>query len=340
MLKAWIDAAVIREMDSVIELSGRGYRDRSEFIEEALRDRVEEERHSAQGTQHGAAAEPAVDRHDAGPIETRSPHYSAISKAGLITGEWVDSVHPSATLDAVSGPPTNFGLHNRDLPTLFALDALGRLVAERGEPVTWEDFTTKLSPAAWEVGRQLRDFDQRRKPELRVAPGFPTNEAKRDAAERRFLAHAAGAIKPSGVRGPFFVFGMAGVAGNGSPRIAPSKDAVALVKALVEAGIDEGPPFPNQAWGVFRDYLQSSAPAELSMWLKVLSHLADGPDRSALVSRCDWWSGSAADTNTMGYVARGREWGLVEPQLSDNTYRLTQLGREQIETETGLGAPA
>ena len=33
-----------------------------------------------------------------------------------------------------------------------------------------------------------------------------------------------------------------------------------------------------------------------------------------------------AETNCTGYVSRSREWGLVEPELVDGRYRLTQLG--------------
>jgi hypothetical protein len=32
-----------------------------------------------------------------------------------------------------------------------------------------------------------------------------------------------------------------------------------------------------------------------------------------------------------GYVARGREWGLIEPKQVDGRYWLTDFGRQQLE---------
>ena len=38
------------------------------------------------------------------------------------------------------------------------------------------------------------------------------------------------------------------------------------------------------------------------------------------------WTASVAATNTQGYVARAREWGLVESKQVAGTYRLTEFG--------------
>ena len=67
--------------------------------------------------------------------------------------------------------------------------------------------------------------------------------------------------------------------------------------------------------------------------------IADEPDRAKLIERCDWWSGNQADTNSMGYMARGREWGLVELALRDGRYQLTDRGHVELQTKR-QGAPS
>jgi hypothetical protein len=42
------------------------------------------------------------------------------------------------------------------------------------------------------------------------------------------------------------------------------------------------------------------------------------------------WSKSVASTNAQGYVARGREWGLIESRQVQGRYALTPFGEEQL----------
>jgi hypothetical protein len=237
-------------------------------------------------------------------------------------------------LPTAEGPAFNFGLHNRDLPTLWAFDWLCRLVLRLGEPIAWAEFEAEILPRAWAMGRVLRQRDLSGDHPIKLVAGFPTNLKKREATERRFMAHFVTALSGSGPTGPLFVFRMIGSEKTRDElRLAPSLSGLEVFKALIGADLSTFTPFPQEAWLVFASHLRGRAPEELQGWLRVMGLVAEQPTRDELVKRCDWWSGSAADTNTMSYVARGREWGLVEPKLDSGRYRLTAFGQEIVQGE-------
>lgn len=320
LLKTWQEADLVRRMDAAISASHGAYADRTEFIAEALRDRIEAEEERL-GIAPGGR--PAV----------RGAGDATLPEIDLtIIADWVDGDPP--TLSRAEGPETNFGLHNRDFPTLWAADWLGRLTTRAGSPISWRDFVAAITPRAWQYGRVLAERDLDRPPGVKLAAGFPTNIKKREGAESRFRAHAVGVPSERGHQGPMFVFGLVGLVGEDEDAAtALTTDGVALLTRLAEVGIAQGPPFGPAAWKVFGSYLETHAAAELATWRMVLERLADGPDRATLVRRCDWWTGSTADTNAMSYVARAREWGLVEPRLRDGRYALTELGRSTVRAE-------
>lgn len=304
LVKTWLPVDLVRQMDVAIVRSGGGYLDRAEFIAEAVRDRLGEE--EAAATE--ATATPA-DAPSAPAVEDTS---------GSSFSDWLDA---APTLPAAEGPNENFGLHNRDLPTLWALDWLGRLAARQGAPISWSDFIAELLPRAWEMGRALAGVDGA------GTSGFPTNLKRKEATEQRFAAHAVGQVSARGNSGPLFVFRLVGLEGG---RAAPAPGAVELMRSLNDAGFAIGRPFPGSAWDAFAAHLRMQSPQELDAWLYVLGLVGDEPTRPELVERCTRWNGSTAGTNAMSYVARGREWGLVEPALIDGRYLLTERGRAAL----------
>jgi Arc/MetJ-type ribon-helix-helix transcriptional regulator len=322
LLKTWQEAELVRGMDAVILAAGGAYADRSEFIAEALRDRIEaeEERVLLRKTPH---ATPSLTTAESEPS-------SAVEGEAVIFADWAGADPPN--LPRAAGPDVNFGLHNRDYPTLWAADWLGRLTVRAEGPISWRRFLNEISPRAWEQGRVLAAIDLDRPPGNKLAAGFPTNLKKRESAESRFRSHVVGVASERGNQGPLFVFGLVGLDGADDDALtALSPDGLALIERLAAAGIADGPPFAPNAWIAFAAHLESHAAKELETWLKVLAIVAEEPDRTTLIERCDWWSGTTADTNAMSYVARGREWGLVEPRLINGRYRLTDLGRHQLE---------
>ncbi len=314
-------------MDALILASSGAYADRSEFVAEAIVDRLAEEAH---GNGHRPAlVEPMTVK--AAP----TPSYTIpIDEEAASFGDWLSdwsAINGKTVLPAAEGPSANFGLHNRDLPTLWTLDWLGRLVERSGEPILWRQFETEIIPRAWAMGRQLQRCDIETGAVIKSAAGFPTNTRKREASERRFFEHAAGAIAAHN-RGPLFVFRAIGVqpVDDDQHLVAPTEAGVALLTDLIATGLTTLPPFPTKAWATFSAHLQEWAPEEIALWRRVLGIIAEEPDREALVRRCDWWTGSTADTNVASYIARGREWGLVEPKLVTGRYQLTELGQSEV----------
>lgn len=335
LLKTWQDVDLVRRMDKIIISSRGAYADRSEFLAEALRDRIEAEE---QGLTNEVGNDDRLTSLAAGPgalteIGTDGGAASDGLSFDVAFGDWLDGEPP--TLPLTPGPSTNFGLHNRDWPTLLAADWLGRLTSESGEPLDWPHFTGAVIDWAWEYAARLQREDLDRPRGAKVAAGFPTNRKKPEATEMRFREHFLGTFGKHGNQGPLFIFGLIGIDGE---RVALSKPGFDLLQALCVAGVSAGPPFPVAAWRVFAAHLREHAPQELDYWLRVLAIVEEGPDRETLVHRCDWWKGAAADTNSMSLIARGREWGLVELTLNGGRYQLTKPGAATLNAEQEQGA--
>lgn len=325
LVKLYLPVEIVRRMDAAILRSAGAYFDRAEFVTEALVDRLAEEGHGAveqlplpqeRTTQLAAVPELAEFAPD-------------MPEVGMF-GDWLSS-GSVPTLPTSPGPKANFGLHNRDYPTIWACDLLGRLTAEAGAPIAWDTFSQQLLQMSWSVGRRLAAADAETGRPVKAGVGFPTNAAKKDAAERRFLAHSFGLPSARGNPGPVFVFKWVGIEQtDGQPRVALSEPGLALVRALAKTG-DSGPPFGDAAWHAFAEHLAEHARPELRTWLSVLELLRERPNRNELVERCAWWKGNEAATNAMSYISRGREWGLVEPRLDpDNRYALTERGTREL----------
>jgi hypothetical protein len=329
LVKLFLPVETVRRMDAAILRSGGAYFDRAEFVNEALIDRLAEEGHGAVDHVPLPQTRPALLAAVPEPTVEFSPD---VSETVGMFGDWLSKA-PVPTLPEAASPETNFGLHNRDYPTIWACDLLGRLTLEAGAPITWEMFSQQLLQKSWGVGRRLAAEDAESGRALKVGVGFPTNTAKREAAERRFLAHSFGLPTARGNPGPVFVFKWVGIEhAESEPRVALTDAGIAVLRALAETG-DSGPPFGEAAWRIFVDHLSEHAPSELKAWLSVLELLREQPNRTELVERCSaWWQGNEAATNAMSYVSRAREWGLVEPKLSpDNRYALTERGAAELD---------
>lgn len=331
LVKLYLPVETVRRMDAAILRSGGAYFDRAEFVNEALIDRLAEENHGS--------VESLPLEHKLRPLvavpEPKVEFAPEIAESVGLSGDWL-SKGPVPTLPPAPGHEANFGLHNRDYPTIWACDLLGRMTAEARKPIAWETFSEELLRKSWAVGRRLAADDAESGRPVKAAVGFPTKAAKKEAAERRFLAHAFGLPTSRGNPGPVFVFRWVGIErAEGEPRIALTDAGVAVLRALAETG-DRGPPFGEAAWRVFVDHLGKHALAELKAWLSVLELLREQPNRTELVERCtSWWQGSEAATNAMSYVSRGREWGLVEAKLRpDNRYALTERGAAELDRLT------
>jgi Arc/MetJ-type ribon-helix-helix transcriptional regulator len=318
LLKVIVPVDVVRSMDRAILASNGAYQDRAEFVTEAIRDRLAED--TAVHQPEVALLAPS------NGVSTSAHHVVPQSMLeALRLGQWI----PRSTGSVPVGPTdlTNFGLHNRDLPTLWALDQLALLGSQQSDGVPWDELIDRVRSEGARLGEMLRIRDTSRPTLMPAGIGFPRPGPKQARSVARFVAANVG-VNNGRAEGPFFVLALAKFVDQDRTRISPSDDAVDLLRSLIEAGIGDDLPHPEPAFRAWWAFLTQRAPAEHEAWTKVLQVVDRQPTRTELVAAFPEWKGSTADTNTTGFVSRSREWGLIEPGLSDQQrYRLTSLGQ-------------
>lgn len=307
VLKLRVPAQLVRDMDAAILASKGTYFDRNEFVTEAIWDRLAEE----------------------GLSPDRSPRESDQSADAYWRLADVLTCDPP-TADSSPQIGHNFGLHNRDLPSLWALADL--MLALAGDIGDWPKFAEGVRGRAQAVGRWLRAQDSQTRAAVKASVGFPREGAKSRASEDRFLSTAIG--NPRTRQGPAFLMGLISVTHEGSTDVRPTPQAVALMGDLVKAGLSQTLPQPESATEQWLRHLREVCPEEFAAWVSVLRALLDTPTRGDLVDLFPQWPGTQADTNCMGYISRGREWGLVRAELADGRYELTDLGHQVVTKES------
>lgn len=331
LVKLLLPTDLVREMDHTILASAGGYQDRNEFVTEAIRDRLTEE-----AALLGAVAEAempkrvaeAPDVFEAGPptamyeVRAREPIPTTPRAPGdqVYLGDW----HRGETCTVPARPTdlVNFGLHNRDFPTLWALNRLATMTSR--EPVTWDQFIAFTREESAGVGERLRLSDLSQATAIPIGIGFPKPGPKREQSLDRFIAAMIGS--KGRADGPIFALALAGFADDARETVAPTDAGLAALGDMVDRGLGTVLPQPQPVLERWWQYLSEWAPTERAAWHKVLTVVAENPDRDELVSRFPEWRGHTATTNTVGFISRSREWGLVPPQMFEGRYQLTDLG--------------
>ena len=296
--------------------------DRDEYVAEAIRDRLTEEE-ALTPAQSTPALAGAVVAGQGRPDTTR------IAAGAPAWGRW-RGIEPIPTGSGRRLGGVNFGLHNRDYPTLWALDELTARVAELSAPIKWRDFAAGLRKRAQATGAWLRARDAERSSALKIATGFPKTGEKARASEDRFLTASVGTVNRNGVDGPFFLLGLAAVTSDGE-RILPTSEGLDVLSRLLDARLRDSLPQPPAAFRVWWQHIASVAPEEHDCWVRLLKAIAQQPNRAELLVEFPEWTGSRAETNCMGLVSRSREWGLVADELADGRYQLTDLGHQIVD---------
>lgn len=227
------------------------------------------------------------------------------------------------------------GLHNRDYPSLWALRRLGEHCYDG--PASWDAVLTEITVEAWAYGGALRELELREGVRGLTAL-FPVNHEKPAAAERGFRSFAIGSARPPSpdtplrVSGPLLTWRTCGLVWDGSQLQAGlTNEGWSMLDAI--AGISLAvPPVPHeqQYARAFLEHLRQHAPGDHGAFVLTLRSVSEGPDRPHLVKTfAERFGGTAAVAGSLaqGYVARAREWGLVEPKLVDGRYWLTAFGR-------------
>ena len=331
---------LLRDMDSVIIKGIGGYSTRAEFIIDAIQERILEL--TVEGIDD---AGPPTGLGDIHTVATESTDSAAALQALR------DSSSP-LTMTALTPPAGGlgitaredlsrpegsvlFGLHNRDYPSLWALNRLAALAGE--EPILVEDYFQAVLEEAWACGQRLLKIEKHTGHKCTAL--FPTNPDKRQSAESRFRLFAIGGYR-SGARntvntnGPLFEWRAAGLYGAvAEPRIGITAAGWQLLAAVNGLSVEE--PHPPSLAAAFLAYLAEHAPADKRGFIEILKAIGpDGAMRQNVLdhARAQWpeWNDNEISTNAAAYIARAREWGLVEPKQSKSHYHLTPPGLDHL----------
>jgi len=329
---------LIGQMDAALVAGAGGYTTREEFIGDAVRDRLLElefepappgpgETASPPSSHDGhrpslnvvgpGAEEPTATRFDLEETVLRAP------EAGFaLGGEAV--VHDAALL----------GLHNRDYTSLWALRRLADVLASSPLPIT--PTLSQVTERAWEFSGRVRPLDAGA--ELKLTSLFPTNRSKVQAASGQFRAFAIGTVRDTNGQlhgdGPLFAW-RAVQARRGDDGIeigltGPGWDLLSAVDGI-SLRLPHSPHLTTQ----FFRHLRRHAPADLAGIALSIRGAGERMTRAELIAAYQGeypaWTEVQSSTNAAGYVARGREWGLIEPKLIERRYRLTPEGEKRVD---------
>lgn len=329
IMRIILPVRLIREMDSVISSGAGGYATRSEFIIDAIQERILET--SIRADEESGA--PAANSRSMSNLSLfPSPQAQVDGKATAIASPSRGfAVLPSDNRSSPEGRAL-LGLHNRDYPSIWALARLAAIAAEN--PVPIEDYFALVTREAWEFGELLIAMEKRSGTKRTAL--FPTNAQKRRSAEAAFRTFAIGDYRASSAgayitSGPLFEWRAVGICTDpqGRTQIGMTDSGWTLLAALDSLTIDE--PHPEPASIRFFAHLSQHAPADRAGFYEVIRAIGrDGASRQDVHSHLArvWpsWTPNEVSTNSAGYIARAREWGLVEPKQTSSRYNLTTFG--------------
>ena len=359
LVRVLAPGALLREVDGIVRQGRGGYQTRQEFFLDAIENQILEVTYS--GAENGQRRLP-VDQLPAADSATRArtgpgdvpqenggqvaepPAPPALANGDsiqLLTDFSETELHPPSsgpTMNGGLGVATDeplFGLHNRDYPSLWAAQQLAVQTQEGFVPL--RDFVEATLTAAWRFAASLEDLDQKASTKLTAL--FPKNRAKPQSAEESFKAFAIGALAKKPLAdgklkgsGPLYTWGVAQVQQSDDVlAIGPTEAGYELLEQL--AGISLRLPHEEHFANRFLDFLAEHASADAAGFDLLLEVVPEGLTRTELAGRFkDWqpkWSDTEANTYAAAYVARAREWGLLEEKLVDRRYALTEFGERR-----------
>jgi hypothetical protein len=344
VMRIVVPVGLIRDMDALIVRGDAGYETRAEFIVDAIQERLIE----LSGVKEIDAGAP-MPSGQAGDTRQRAKLTGKLAADARTVGEAridLPGIPPSErgfVLDAREDEVATgalFGLHNRDYPSLWALSRLATMAAE--QPIPLEKYYVQVLSEAWDHGRLLTEHEARTGRKSTAL--FPTNSEKKKSAEAAFRVFAIGECRETAdglaSNGPLFQWRVAGIRRHhGDLQVGLTDVGWDLLAAI--AGLSAVQPHRKPSALAFLHHLQQQAPDDLKGLDAVVRATGDsGASRVRLLEKMStmWpkWSENEVSTNSSGYVARAREWGLLEAKQEKGLYVLTEFGRETLHgTESG-----
>lgn len=368
-IKLLLPGELVERMDEVLQQGMGGFRTRHSLVEEAIEYYLQElqelERddfalappNSAVDNEAPASKKgPSVGASGRGTERHREPQDRPLppSLASMDRNpQWVHLVRGPSTIEEtaisyalakatvsghadVSTPDRGpiLGLHNRDWPTLKALELLGEMT--NSGPVLCSDFYDAATASGWMLGALLKQYESKGAGKLSAL--LPGNREKAKAAESNYRSFALGWIKQSDkdqavkTSGPIFSWSAAGLTWrNGELHIGLTESGISLLAGM--SGLMPTAPHPESTTRFFFSHIAEFGPDDWLFFRKLLSELLSSPTRIELVAiilNSQQSTESVAASLVQGYVARAREWGLVEQKQQENRYALTPFGKDLV----------
>jgi hypothetical protein len=224
-----------------------------------------------------------------------------------------------------------FGVHNRDYPSLWAAQELCEWTADA--PLPLSRFHARLKAAGLEYRAALERLEGEVGANLTAlfpSPGGSAGEA--------FRAYAVGSATrgANGVRmaGPLYAWGLGRVWEERRRLvIAPTADCYELLADV--KGMTVVPPHEETYAWAFWSHVRRYAPRDFGGLVTLLRASAEQASRKQLELAFGELVG-ATPRNTVrsvaqGYVSRAREWDLLEPEMLEGRYALTEFGELMLE---------
>jgi hypothetical protein len=336
LVRVVLPVELIQRVDELLVRGVGGYRNRQDFIRDAAEALVlelsyapaSEEPAPRQGVPILSSPPPEAQREP--PKAPPPPDVHVHDVHGTLDFSLLPLVPDVKVVEAPGAVVVDeplFGLHNRDYPSLWLASRLAQ--ATRSGLVDAADFMAQALKEAWTLGEKLQALEQRTG--TRLSSLFPTNRQKSGRAEEAFRIFALGQVTRSdtGLRasGPLFTWRIAQVQAADS-HIGLTPQGLRLMRKL--AGLSAMTPHNQTHAEAFLAHLREHAPADWWGFETVLREVGKGAARLGLLQRFraeqPRWTEAQVSTNVSGYVARAREWGLLESKQSEGKYLLTEFG--------------
>lgn len=325
-----LSAEIIRSIDDMVTSGVGGFRSRDELVEEALRSYLLELGEVAAIAAQSSETEP---KRIFGSAMTPTISQASTSTLAVIAAP--SQGFRSDGDDIVLEDAPLLGLHNRDWPSFWALGRLAFLA--RDNWVELRSYLDGVTEEAWQLAAELKLTADAGKTATQM---LPTNPEKKQSSDTGFQNFAVLSVsnKPSRtglhkVSGPLAVWRAVAFSDIGTnTKIAIT--AVGWDLLNIVEGLSPKHPHNEGTAKRFFDFLKSNSPSDWWGFETVLREVSHAPARDALLAKMEPardWSYSIAASTTQGYIARSREWGLVEPKLINGTYKLTDFGRDILQ---------
>lgn len=321
---------MVKRIDRLILSGVGGFQTRTDFFREGaqvLLDEYAAVSASAQRPDDALGLE-AIEAISTGDLVLDDTALRAPGLAGLMVPASIASVRPQML----------FGLHNRDYPSLWALRQLADLTSAGMRDL--EECIRLVTAEAWRYGARLSQLETRLGQKLTAL--FPTNHAKRQSADDAFRNFAIGgcATTADGViaAGPLFEWEVCAVGRDASNHLVVGVTEPGYVLLNSLDGLSLRLPHAQRQTDAFLKHLQGHDNADWGGFRFVVKLAGAEATREELVdgfARILDQRQDQAPTYAAGYIARAREWGLIEPKQRHGRYELTALGEEFAATTGG-----